>query len=192
MKKTLLTVLILSIISLPAIATDDTNSTDDGIESLMKSTPVFEDPYAGQKQISDEDYQKALKQVQAKQAKRKKIKNKPLKGNDVNQENNGGYLEETAEKNLLLIVPETLINGDETEIPTGHYKIVGEKKDEKVFLDFYQSSKLIAKVPAIETNYDFDEMAINYVKIEPYDAKKVKVIYGSMDFNAYTFLKIKQ
>lgn len=73
----------------------------------------------------------------------------------------------------------------------GHYKIVGEKINDKVFLDFYQSSTLVAKVPATETSNDFNEMAINFVKLLPYNEKRVKIIFGSMDFNAYTFIQIK-
>ncbi|MEI8128430.1 MAG: hypothetical protein WCG95_02330 [bacterium] len=143
----------------------------------------------GQKKVTDEEFQKALSEVKGKQKKSAKIK--PFQGKDANEENDGGYLEETAQKNILLGVPITLINEDGKEIPVGHYKIVGEKIKDKVYLDFYQSYTLIARVRAIETNNDFDETALNFVKILPYNEQRIKLIYGSLDFNAYTFIKIK-
>lgn len=190
MKKILyITIFILIIIALPTFADDDV-SGGGGIEGALKYTQGVENAFAGQKQITDEQFQKTLSEVKARQNKKKK-KNKPLKGSNVNNENSGEYINETAEKNILLMLPVTLTNTDGTEIPIGHYKIIGEKNGKNVYLDFYQSYTLVAKVPAIETNSDFDEPAINFVKILPYNKKKVKVIFGSMDFNAYTFIPIK-
>ena len=100
-------------------------------------------------------------------------------------------MDETAEKNLLLGIPLVLTDNNGEEIPIGHYKIVGKKIKDKVYLDFYQSYTLVAHVPATETNDDFNEPTINFVKLIPYNEQKIKVIYGSMDFNAYTFIKIK-
>lgn len=178
--------------TLPTLADEpsDVSGGYGGIEDTMQYTNTVENGFIGQKQITDEEFQKTLDAVKAKQNKKKK-KNKPFKGKNFNEENNGGYLGETAAKNLLLGVPLCLTNGDGTEIPMGHYKIVGEKSKGDVFLDFYQSSTLVARVPAIETNNDFDETAMNFVKLLPYNEQRVKVIYGSMDFNAYTFIKIK-
>ena len=195
MKKILFIIIIFFILSIPCYSAnnknnDPENNNDTGnIEDLLKYTNTFDNGFEGQKQITDEEFQKTLEQVKAKQKKKKKAK--PLKGKNFNDSDTSDYISETAEKNLILGLPVNLVNGDGAEIPIGHYKIVGEKKEDKVFLDFYQSSTLIAKVPAIETNYDFDESNINFVKLVPYNDERVKVIYGSMDFNAYTFIKIK-
>lgn len=192
MKKIFITVIFLSLaLALPSLADESEMDTNEGIEGAMKYGDAFDNPFAGQKQITDEEFQKTLDSVKAKQKKKKK-KDKPFKGQSYNEENNGNYLGETAEKNILLGVPLNLTNGDGSEIPTGHYKVVGEKDNDKVYLNFYQSYTLIAKVPAIETNSDFNETEMNFVKLLPYDEKRIKIIYGSMDFNAYTFIKIKK
>ena len=191
MKKILIIVMFLSLIIARPSQADETNAGTGGIEDSMPYGDTFDNPFAGQKQISDEDFQKTLKSVKDKQNKKKKAV-KPFKGQNFNGENNGGYLDETAEKTIILGVPLNLINGDGTEIPTGHYKIVGEKDKDKVFLNFYQSYTLIAKVPAIETNNDFNEPTINFVKLLPYNEKRIKIIYGSLDFNAYTFINIRK
>ena len=189
MKKIIFILLLLfGIFARPAFA--DGGDGSDGVEGLLDSTTIMENAFVGQKKISDEDFQKTLDAVKVQQGKRKKTI-KPFVGKDYNGENTGGYINETAAKNLVLGVPLCLTNGDGTEIPIGHYKIVASKKNDKIFLDFYQSATLIARVPAIETNNDFDEASLNFVKLIPYNEQRVKVIYGSMDFNAYTFIKIK-
>ena len=193
MKKIFTILVFISIfIALPTLADEpsDVSGGYGGIEDTMQYTKTIENGFIGQKQITDEEFQKTLNTVKAKQNKKKKI-NQPFKGKGFNEENNGGYISETAAKNLVLGIPLCLTNGDGAEIPIGHYKIVGEKKGDDIFLDFYQSSTLVAKVPAIATNSDFDEGAINFVKLIPYNEQRVKIIYGSMDFNAYTFIKIK-
>lgn len=186
----LLFFLLFSSALLPVSADDDIDSSS--FSDVMKYTNSVENAFVGQKKITDEEFDKVYKEVKAKQDKKKKGKKpKPFKGKDFNDENNGGYIKETADKTLLLSVPLELTNGDGIEIPIGHYKIVGEKNNGQVYLDFYQSSTLIAKVPAIETQSDFDQTAINFVKIIPYNEQRIKLIYGSIDFNAYTFIKIK-
>lgn len=184
------TLFLLLCIAIPVFAADDDVSSD-GVEGLYKVSPAFETPFAGQKQITDEEFEKVYQQVKQKQDKKKNRKKKAIKGKGFNEENNREHINETAEKNILLSIPLSLINGDGAELPVGHYKIVGEKTDNNVYLDFYQSSSLIARVPAIETQSDFDQSEINFAQLLPYNEERVKVIFGSMDFNAYTFIKIK-
>lgn len=172
---------------LPVFASDDDSS--DNINEMMKYTNTVENAFVGQKKITDEQYQKALEEKKAK-LKKKKKKDTKYTGKNFNEENSGSYIKDTSNKNLILIVPVTLTNGDGKDIPIGHYKIVGEKTDNNVYIDFYQSANLIAKVPAIETQSDFNQQGINFVKLIPYNDTRVKIIYGSMDFNAYTFIKI--
>jgi len=178
--------------TIPALAESD-DDFGGGIEEMLKYSNTVENAFANQKQITDEEFQKTLNEVKTKQNKKKKINkaDKPFKGKEFNEENNGGYINETAEKNILLILPLALINGDGKELPVGHYKVIGEKENGNVYLNFYQAHSLVAKVPAIETNSDFDQTAINFVQLVPYNDERVKVIYGSMDVNAYTFIRIK-
>ncbi len=190
MKKYFITLLFIILISNQSIFANE-DFTSGGVEDLFKHTNTFENGFNGQKQITEEEFNKVYKEVKEKQDKKKNKKNKPLKGKEFNQEESGQFINETSEKNLLLSIPIYLLNGDGKEIPTGHYKIVGTKLNNKVYLDFYQSSSMVARVPAIETNNDFDEENINFVKILPYNEFRIKVIYGSMDFNAYTFINIK-
>lgn len=185
--------LLLVLVSIPVYADDDSMPSG-GVEDLMNYTNSVENAFAGQKPITDEEFNKVYNQVKAAKDKKKKKskKDKPFKGRSFNEENNGGYINETAEKNILLSVPTALINGDGTEIPVGHYKIVGEQaKDGTTYINFYQSSTLVARVPAINTDNDFDQTSINFVQLFPYNEERVKVIFGSMDFNAYTFIKMK-
>jgi len=190
MKKILIiTLFILGAITRPVFADDGGGS--DGIEGMMDSTSAVEDAFVGQKKVSDETFQNTLNAVKAQQGKGKRLM-RPFVGKDYNDDSNSGNLSEVTAKNLLLGIPVVLENGDGTEIPIGHYKIIGERKDNKVFLNFYQSYTLVARVPAIETTSDFNEPGMYFIKLTPYNEQRVKIIYGSMDFNAYTFIKIKE
>ena len=77
-------------------------------------------------------------------------------------------------------------------LPVGHYQVKGEKDGQSVVLNFYQSQYLMARVPAVETSDDFGEDTISFVKWFAEGDDKVKVIYGSLDFNAYVILDIVQ
>lgn len=195
MRKIFLTILLSFILILPvfAVGEDEDSASNSGVEGMMEHSNLFDNPFAGQKQITDEEFDKVYNQVKAKQDKKKKKnkKNEQIKGKGLNQENDGGYLSETADKTLVLTVPVELVNGDGKEIPVGHYKVTGEKLNNKIYLNFCQAHSIIAKVPAIETDSDFNQTNINFVQLIPYNEERIKVIYGSLDFNAYTFIKMK-
>lgn len=184
MKKIFIVLFLLLICCIPVLAYDD--SAGAGIDSIQNNQKL-NDTFSRQKPVTDEEFQKALEFLKQK----KGIKTKKFKGQYMNDENSGEYIKDTADKNIILTLPITLINNDGNEIPIGHYKVVGEKTNGKVYLDFYQTYTCVAKVPAKETDDDFNEQNINFVKIVPYNDKQVKVIFGSMDFNAYTFINIK-
>ncbi len=188
MKKILIALVIICLIHVAPVFADD-DAGYGGIGESMKDTYGVENAFTGQKPITDEEFQKTLDKIKAKQNKKKK--NSQLKGKSFNEDSSGTHIDETAAKTTILSVPLMLLNGDGTEIPVGHYKIVGVKDKNDVYLDFYQSSMRVARVPAIETNNDFKENNINFVKLMPYNSQRVEIIYGSIDFNAYTFIRIK-
>ena len=66
------------------------------------------------------------------------------------------------------------------------------KKDKKgdVYLSFYQAHYFKGKIKAHVTKNDFDDENLDFVKAEPYDEDYIRVMYGSLDFNAYTYLRI--
>ena len=60
-----------------------------------------------------------------------------------------------------------------------------------IYLSFYQSQFLKGKVKAKETNNDYNQETIDFVELIPYNDKYVKIIFGSLDFNAYAFVRYK-
>lgn len=186
-------ILYLSIIALTSsyLSANADELDYNGVVDLYQSSPLFEQGFTGQKQVSDEDFDKAYEELKAKKDKKKRGIEKPLKGNSMNEETSGDILDETYEQNLLLGVPLELVTSDGKYIPIGHYRIKGEKENDKISLNLYQSHYLIAKIPATETNNDFHEKGINFVKLDPYNENFVKIIFGSLDFNAYAYVQIK-
>ena len=149
------------------------------------------------KGVSDAEFDKAIEQVKDKQnrgffGRKKKNKNIP-KGEEFSQSNESEVLEVHSEKEVFPVVslPVEIIVGDGI-LPVGHYQIQGERRGEDVILKFYQAHNLWAEFPAIETTDDYEEETITFARWIPDGENSLKIIYGSLDFNAYTIVKIKQ
>ncbi len=141
----------------------------------------------GQKAVSDSDFEKAL---ESKKKKKKHDKNIP-KGENFNQSNETQFLNDTVEQFPILLVPMDLFYG-ENFIPVGHYQVKGEKKNGIPYLKLIQAHRIIAEIPAAETQDDFDEPEISFVRIIEHNNKQVKIIFGSIDFNAFSVVNIKE
>ena len=92
---------------------------------------------------------------------------------------------------MLLNIPVNIILG-ENVLEKGFYNVFGEKdKENNIYLSFYQSQYFKGKVRAFETNDDYDSEHINFVELLPHDKNYVKIIFGSLDFNAYAYIQYK-
>jgi len=178
------TIFIIAVISLCAksVLADDIGLNDNAAS--------VENAWYGQKPVTDEDFEKTITKLKEK---KKGGKKKPFKGQTLNhaEEDGGQALTEMTDKTLLLGLPVDLITNDGQEIPVGHYNIVGKKVKGKVYMEFRQSSSLVATVEANESDSDFGESTINFIKLIPYSESKIKLIYGSIEFNAVTYINIK-
>lgn len=96
------------------------------------------------------------------------------------------------EDGMLLNVPVNLVlNGNVLE--KGYYKVMAEKGDNnEIYLLFYQSHALKGKVRANKTEDDYDEDTIDFVNMLPYNDNFVKIIFGSLDFNAFAYVQYLQ
>lgn len=139
-----------------------------------------------QKTVTDEEFDKALES----KTRKKRNKNIP-RGSESHQSNETEFLKEAKEDLPVLCVPTDLILGDKI-LPVGHYQIIGEKINGKPVIKFYQAHYLIGQTPAIETNDDFNKETVTFVDILDNGEKQVKIIYGSLDFNAYSVIDIAQ
>lgn len=165
---------------------------------LWNDFGVGHDFYGQDKPVTDEDFDKAIEQVKDKKSRgffgqKKRNKNIP-KGEEYSQSNETDVITDTAENKEdgppVVSFP-VCIKVSEGVLPVGHYQVKGEKNGDSVVLNFYQSQYLMARVPAIETQDDFGEETISFAKWFAQGDDKVKVIYGSLDFNAYVILDIE-
>lgn len=141
----------------------------------------------GQHAVSEKEFDKA---VESKQKKKKRDKNIP-KGENFSQSSETEALSNTTNEPQILLIPLNLKLDNKYLIPTGHYMVEGVKENNDVYLNLYQAHKLIAKLPAEETNDDFGEQTINFVKLLPHGDYHVQIIYGGIDFNAYSVIDIE-
>jgi len=170
----------------------------------------FFDNYAGidhawdyQKPITNDEFEKAIDTLTEKQkqkeekAKKKKIKKISGGGTSLHkgleplsniQELEALKKKDKYEGQLLNIPVDCIIDGNILE--KGFYNVFGEKsKDGDVTLSFYQAHELKGKIKAYTTNQDYDSDELDFVKMEEYNDNYIKIMYGSLDFNAYGYLQ---
>ena len=93
------------------------------------------------------------------------------------------------EDGILINLPVNIVLGSQV-LERGFYKVIGERDEDsnKMYLNFYQSQFFKGKVEVIETQDDYGEETLDFARILPFNESFVKIIYGSIDFNAYTYL----
>lgn len=194
MKKLIWVVLFIFLAFMPAMA-DDIDLPASG--DLWQNWGNNQDFYGQDKPaISDEEFEKALQSVKEKQDKLgtwiKKLQ-KP-RGKEYRQSNETEVINEEVEDketSPVVCIPAEIKIGDGV-LPVGHYQVKGEKDENgNVVLKFYQAQYLMAQVPATETADDFGQDIITFVHWQNADNDSIKIIYGSIDFNAYAYLKLK-
>ena len=141
--------------------------------------------YGKQQFVSDDEFEKALES-------KKRKKNKKIKGEEFHQANETKAITDTEEELSILCVPANLVIDKDVIIPTGHYQVIGEKRAGKPVLKLYQAHFLIAEIPATETYDDFGQESVNFVNVIDASGNKLKIIFGSIDFNAYAVVDIAE
>ncbi len=142
----------------------------------------------GQEAVSDKEFKQAL---ESKKGKKKRDKNIP-KGESIQQSNETDSILNVSKELPILLIPLNLKLQDGSIIPTGHYQVEGVKENGKTYLKLYQAHYVIAKLPAAETNDDFGEQAINFVKLIPHGQAHVQIVFGNVNFNAYSIIDIAE
>ena len=121
-----------------------------------------------------------------------KILKKLSDGKAFQESNETNVLTQMSEELPILLVPLNLELKDGAILPVGHYQVKGVKKNGKLYIQLFQSSELFANIEVVETRDDFGEPEINFVRMIDDDGKQAKIIFGSIDFNAYAIVKIAQ
>ena len=146
--------------------------------------------------VSDEEFEKAIEQVDAKVNKWRNWaqKRKLPKGQEFSHSNETEILDNEHGDNATLPVitlPINIVIG-EGVLPVGHYQVEGETIDGNAVLKIYQAGNLMTKIPAEFTNDDFEQEEILFANWLPYGDNQIKIIYGSLDFNAYAVVDIEK
>lgn len=176
--------------AIPTIA-EESNVTDE-----WNDIGKAQDAWDGQKIITDDQFDKIIEQRTKKQKEKDEKWFKKKVGEalipETQSETNITSLRKMAEDYPTLLVPKALSFG-ETLIPTGFYRILAAKnKNGKFFINFYQGNKLVGKIPAKETNNDYEAETINYAKIIYTESEqRAKIVYGCLEYNlvAETYTK---
>lgn len=190
MKKEVLLLILLVIITTTVVQAD---SWDDfsNIDRM----------WDGQKSITNQEFEQVMDKLEEKKIKKeekiKVKKRKKLFGSgstlhtELNPDNEVQEFESIKPKDedLLVNIPVNIIINN-SPLEKGFYRVVANKdeKDKKIYINFYQSQFFKGKIEVNETEDDFGEETINFVKILPYNNSFVKIIFGSIEYNAYAYI----
>ncbi|MCM1265141.1 MAG: hypothetical protein NC200_02990 [Candidatus Gastranaerophilales bacterium] len=186
-KAIILGLLCLMFLPLAVMAAEDWSDYDN-----------IDNAWDGQKTITNKQFEDTMNAIQAKkkqkEAKQREKAIKKVKGNSLTPQmdaHNENMVNEQPQENLdegqLLNIPVDF-TVDGKIIDRGFYKVLGERKQDGVYILLYQAHSLKAKIKANETNDDFDEKYIQFAKMIPCNSHQFKIIYGSVDFNAFVYL----
>ncbi len=195
MKKSAVILVFLSFLIMPQAMPEDFSSNN----------AVIEHAWDGQKPITDAEFEKAINTLTEKQKKKeekaKKKKIKKISGGGTSLHKGLEPMSEISAQEalkekgefdgqLLNMPVDFIVDGKVLE--RGYYNVFGEKdKNGDVYLSFYQAHYFKGKVKAKTTNNDFGDELLDFVKIEPYNEDYIRIMYGSLDFNAYAYLRCK-
>ena len=193
MKKLVVLLLFLSLLLSPSVLSDDFFDNYAGIDHA----------WDGQKTITNTEFEETINTLTEKQRKKeekaKKKKIKKISGGGTSLHKGLEPMSEISAQEalkekgefdgqLLNIPVNFIIDGKILE--SGYYNVFGEKdKKGEVYLSFYQAHYFKGKIKAHITKNDFGDENLDFVKAEPYDENYIKVMYGSLDFNAYAYLR---
>ena len=194
MRKLIALSLFLSLLFSPVAFSDDFFDSYTGIDHA----------WDGQKPVTNTEFEEAINTLTEKQKKKeekaKKKKIKKISGGGTSLHKGLEPMSEISAQDTLkekgefdgqlLNMPVSFII-DGKVLEPGYYNVFGEKdKKGDVYLSFYQAHYFKGKIKAHVTKNDFDDENLDFVKAEPYDEDYIRVMYGSLDFNAYTYLRI--
>ena len=160
----------------------------------------------GQKSITNQEFEQVMEKLEekGKQKEEKQVKKKRKKlfgsgttlHNELNPDNDLNEFESLKSKEaegVVINVPVSLVLA-KTVLEKGFYKVLPERDEDskKIYINFYQSQFLKGRVEVIETDDDYEKETIDFAEIIPYDDSFVKIIFGSIDFNAYAFIPYLQ
>lgn len=160
----------------------------------------LDNAWDGQKTITNKEFEQVIDAMQEKtkkkEAKQRKKKIKKVSGggtslhDELNPDNTITELQslKTAPEELLINLPVNLIIDGKT-IEKGFYNVTAQRdENKKIFLNLYQAHYLIARVEAQETEEDFNEENVDFANVKFYNDSFVKIIFGSVDFNAFAYV----
>ena len=155
----------------------------------------------GQKSITNQQFEQVMEKLEEKgkqkEQKIQKKKRKKLFGSgttlhsELNPDNDIPEIQAPVSKDdgILINLPVDIVVNN-THLEKGYYNVFAQKDKEsgKLYIKFYQSQFFKGEIEATETDDDYGEENINFAKIIPYDDSFVKIIFGSLEFNAYSYI----
>lgn len=159
----------------------------------------FDSTWASQKVITNQEFETTMDALEEKknqkEEKERKKKLKKFKGASLHKELDASItdlpdqtLTDSELEEQIVLFPADVVVKDSI-LEKGYYRAIGERKDGAVIISLYQAHELKARLKAQETDDDFGEQDIVFIKLLPYKQNIMKLIFGSVDVNAFTYVR---
>ena len=150
----------------------------------------FDADWDAQKVIPTGQFEETLKKMKNPKNKKKRNEHSELMPSSIlSEEDLPNTLKDEKTTNTILIP--TLLGYENGVIPVGFYKIAAsQQEDGNFYLDFYQGLEKIASCPAYPSRVNYDKEDINYAEFVEQNINTAKIIYGSLDYNLETIVRI--
>lgn len=135
--------------------------------------------YGNKGAVSDEEFDKAI------ESKKREKPPKKMKGESIQQSDETNAINQIPKELPVVCISTPIQINEDAVLPIGHYQVVGENRGDKIYLKLYQGHYLMAEFEAEETLEDFNEPEVSFVNFITDKDNKLKIIFGSIDFNAF-------
>lgn len=189
--KKILILTVLLILPLSVLAVTNINASD---------YEDFDSTWAGQKVITNQEFETTMEALEERknkaEEKQRKKKLKKFKGSSLHKDLDASFedlpdqtvKDPQLEEQIILFPADAITHGGKI-IEKGYYRAIGEKKEGVVIINLFQSHELKGQLKAQETQDDFGEKDIMFIKLIPHKASVHKLIFGSIEANAFTYVR---
>ncbi len=171
------------------------SAADDSLQN--ENSSVFNQGFSNQKQITDSEFKKTVKQMKERSLtkKQKKIRAQVQPISPAIDEEHLKHFTQSQDpdnelsQTLTVMIPVKAFNEEGKCIQPGYYKLSCRRISKNNYvLDLSQGTKRILTVQAKQTQQDLEQETIQFCNAEIISGGRIRLMYGSIDLNLAGYL----
>jgi len=154
----------------------------------------IDNPFEGQKMVSDKEFEQALEQATPKPRKGfwnwifRKEAPEPAPVVDFRLPNEMNSFNDVLNKKPVIIIGPAIFDAEGNVLPPGHYQVSYKENN----LELSQGTNVVGKLKARPSKDDYESSSIIYARILEVNENFVKIIYANIDGTHEGYARIKK